>query len=217
MTINGLNTGNSISYYDYSKINAKTESNTTSTTQTTDTYTISDEAKASQEVESTEEGFVNDTGFPDDLVKFLREEATKNAQQGEYMSKSASSKIIAYSEKTVGPDRASLMTQMSAYVKPSAGTYLPNMLALWDGFYADLNYGTKDEAIFVKNNLGETVLTYSHRDGMWSKFSTKAENDMQKELRMIYKDAFDAERSIMHENGIKDSTGKVPSDPYTFT
>ncbi|MFI3255565.1 MAG: hypothetical protein R3Y63_14730 [Eubacteriales bacterium] len=217
MTINGLNTGNTISYYDYSKINAKTESNTTSTTQTTDTYTISDEAKASQEVESTEEGFVNNTGYPDELIKMLYEEAKKDAHKGDYMSSKASQSIIQYAEKTAGPDRASLMMQMTPYIKPSAGTYLPNMLSLLNGFTANLNYGTKDEALFVYNPAGEKVLTYSHRDGMWTTDHTKAETDEMSTIMHIYKDAFDAERSVMHENGIKDSSGKVPTDPYTFT
>ncbi|MFI3255413.1 MAG: hypothetical protein R3Y63_13925 [Eubacteriales bacterium] len=217
MTINGLNTGNSISYYNYSKINAKTESNTTSTTKTTDTYTISDEAKASQEVESSEEGFVNNTGYPDDLIKMLYEEAKKSVHNGEYMSSKVSQATVQYAEKTVGPDRASLMTQMAPYIKPSAGTYLPNMLSLLNGFTANLNYGTKDEALFVYNPAGEKVLTYSHNHGGWSPDYTKAEANVVSELSAIYKEAYDAERSVMHENGIKDSTGQVPTDPYTFT
>ncbi len=225
MAINGLTTGNSISYYDYSKIYTKTESDTpsTSTTQTTDSYTISEEAQAvlsqtsTDEVESTEDEFVNNTGYPDDLIKMLYEEAKKDAQKGDYMSSKASQSIIKYAEKTVGPDRSSLIMQMSAYIKPSAGTYLPNMLSLLNGFTANLNYGTKDEALFVYNPAGEKVLTYSHRDGMWSPDYTQAETKEVSTIMHIYKDFFDAERSYMHENGIKDSTGKVPTDPYTFT
>ncbi len=228
MAINNVNGLNRISYFDYSKIGAKKEDTTSkSTTKSTDTYSISAEAKASMtketqskdvKVESTDGEFVNDTKFPDELVKYIRECAVKGAKDGHYASSTnVSQTIVKYAQKTVGPDRESLKMQMAPYINPPKGNIFSRMVSLMNGFSANLNYGHLDEALFVYNPSGEKVLTYSHNHGGWDYSTTKAENAMETELFAIYAEAFDEERSYMHENGIKDKTGKVPTDPYDMT
>ncbi len=168
-------------------------------------------AESNAKAEATDGELKNDTKFPDELVKMLQEEAVKGARDGDYLSSKASQAIIKYAQKTVGPDRESLKMQMAPYLQKPFGNNFPRTLNLMNGFSASLSYGNLDEAHFVYNSGGETILTYSHRHGGWSYSTTKAENAMETELIKIYEAAYDAERNYMHENGIKDKTGKVPN------
>ena len=143
-------------------------------------------------------------GKMDELGKKIRELATKDLQNHEWMGKEFSALRQQYKKENISPDRASLQRRCAGLIRNigyTNGEYLPFHITGMKGYTGKIIGGIAGTCMSICNEHGEVVLSYSHPpNGGWIAHPTKAEMAYDQETKRMYVEAYkEAKKELLME------------------